>query len=136
MGGAKADKMAAEAHREGSIRGNQNRSQAVPKSAQPGTTKQAPKRDDIVVNLAKADGVCLMKIAEGLMWLFNAVKQPHLPASGVCLMKIAEGLMWVVSTANQPHLPATGLMWLFDSVKQPHLPRVCLMRASWPKTRN
>jgi hypothetical protein len=45
--------MVAEAHRQGSIRGGK----AVPNSAQPSTPKQAPKRDDIVAELARADGI-------------------------------------------------------------------------------
>jgi len=51
--GARADKMAAEAYKKGVGRPHLS----VPKSAQILSPKQAPKRDDIVANLAKADGI-------------------------------------------------------------------------------
>jgi hypothetical protein len=51
--GKKADKMVAEAHRQGSIRGGK----VTLNSVQPSQPKRAPQRDDIVANLAKADGI-------------------------------------------------------------------------------
>jgi ParB-like chromosome segregation protein Spo0J len=61
--GARADKMAAEALQKGRIKGNVNRSPSVPKSAQTAASEQGPKRDEIVANLAKADGLTTTRYA-------------------------------------------------------------------------
>jgi hypothetical protein len=73
--GARADKMAAKAHREGIERGHENRRLSTLKSVQTNEPPRGPQRDEIVANLAKADGLRTTRYAvAGIRPLMDAPK--------------------------------------------------------------
>jgi hypothetical protein len=103
--GKKADQIVAEAVAKGRLKGNQSPSRFIPlvtKSSPTGTRKQLPKRDEIVADLAKADGIKTTGYAIGGVKQFMDAPETFAKVKGGKFHKTRDAVISALKEKGEP----------------------------------